>query len=109
MLQGSIQGILPVCYQCRARSQLPVRYLQNVLLVIGTTALSTVLGIIAVAAAVGLVQKPGGEPWTRGFGQYVGGLACGAPLGAVVGLVAGIGFIRAQEDSAVWSPVVWVG
>jgi hypothetical protein len=86
-----------------------VRYVQGILVIIGSTALSTVLGVLAIAALVGLFQRPGGEPWTRGFGQYIGGLVCGALLGALVGFVGSLGFIRAQDDNGPWHPIAWIG
>lgn len=86
-----------------------MRYLQNTLLIIGTTALSTVAGVFAVGALVGLFQRPGGEPWTRGFGQYIGGLVCGAPLGALAGFIGSISFVGAQSESRSWNPLVWIG
>lgn len=73
------------------------------------TALGAVLGFFAVAVVLSLVQRPGAEPWTAGFGQYIGGLVCGAPLGALVGLAASVGYVIAHEDVTLWSPLVWIG
>lgn len=86
-----------------------MRFLQNLLLIVGMTALSTVLGIFAVGAVVGLMQRPGGEPWTRGFGQYIGGLVCGAPGGAIAGLIGSLCLVGGRGDRDLWSPAVWVG
>lgn len=86
-----------------------MRYLQNLLLIIGTTALSTVAGIVGVGLLVALFQRPGGEPWTAGFGQYIGGLVCGTPLGALIGLVGSISFIFSQDETAPWNPIIWLG
>jgi hypothetical protein len=86
-----------------------VRYIQNLLFVIGTTALSTVAGAFAIGAVIALFQRPGGEPWTRGFGQYIGALVCGLPLGALVGLVGSVSFVLSRRERGIWSPFVWVG
>jgi hypothetical protein len=86
-----------------------MKYVQNLLLIIGTTALCTVLGILAVVVVTGLFQRPGQEPWTQAFGQYIGGLVCGAPLGALAGLVGSISFIFSQDETLPWSPIVWMG
>lgn len=86
-----------------------MRYIQSLLFVIGMTALGTVLGFFALAIVLSLFQRPGAEPWTEGFGQYIGGLVCGAPLGALSGLAASVGYVIAQEDSTPWSPLVWIG
>jgi hypothetical protein len=86
-----------------------MRFLQNILSTVGMTALSTVFGFLAVAALTALTQRPSEEPWTRGFGQYLGGLICGAPLGAAVGFLGSILFIRVQDGSVPWNPIVWLG
>jgi hypothetical protein len=85
-----------------------MRYLQNVLLLIGSTSLGTVLGFFALAAVVASMQRPGGEPWTAGFGQYLGGMICGLPLGALTGLGLGIAFMR-REQHKPWSGLVRAG
>jgi hypothetical protein len=86
-----------------------VRSLQDILLVIGSTALGTVLGYFGLIFAVASMQRPGGEPWQAGFGQYLGGLLCGAPLGSLVGLALGIGWISARGRARPWSLPVWLG
>jgi hypothetical protein len=86
-----------------------VRFLQNVLLVIGSTALGTSLGYFGLMFVIASMQRPGGEPWQAGFGQYLGGLICGAPLGSLAGLALSVGWIRARDESRVWSVLVWIG
>ncbi|MGQ0633988.1 MAG: hypothetical protein ACT4QC_05240 [Planctomycetaceae bacterium] len=86
-----------------------MRYIQNLLFVIGTTALSTIAGAFVIGAVVALLQRPGGEPWTRGFGQYIGALVCGLPLGALVGLVGSVSFVFSRGEHEVWSVFVWLG
>lgn len=86
-----------------------MRFVQKILLIVGLTALSTIVGVFAVGAAVALVQRPGGEPWTRGFGQYIGGLVCGAPLGALCGFGGSVAFVLSQDDDAPWPLPIWGG
>jgi hypothetical protein len=86
-----------------------MRYLQNLLFIIGATALSTIAGTLVIGVVVGLFQRPGGEPWTRGFGQYIGALVCGAPLGALLGLAGSISFVLSRSEGQTWSPFVSVG
>src|SRR5262249_33695280 len=49
------------------------------------------------------------EPSSRGFGQLMGGLFCGAPLGTLVGLLGSIGWLRARDEFRAWNPLVWMG
>ncbi|MGE3315713.1 MAG: hypothetical protein AB7O26_11425 [Planctomycetaceae bacterium] len=86
-----------------------MRIVQIVLLIVGMTALGTLLGTLGIVFVISLLQAPTGEPWTRGFGQYIGGMVCGAPLGATLGLVFSIVFIRAQVSWDVWPLNVWGG
>jgi hypothetical protein len=65
------------------------------------TAFGSVLGFAALAFL-------GGEPWLRGFGQLLGGLICGIPFGAVVGLSWAIYWIRARYESEAWNVIVWL-
>jgi hypothetical protein len=86
-----------------------VRSLQNVLLVIGSTALGTSLGYFGLILIIASMQRPGGEPWQAGFGQYLGGLICGAPLGSLAGLALCVGWIGTRDQPRVWSVFVWLG
>jgi hypothetical protein len=86
-----------------------VRFLQSVLLAIGGTALGTVLGYFGLILVIALMQRPGGEPWQAGFGQYLGGLLCGAPFGSLVGLTLSLRWIRSRDQSRVWSVFEWFG
>ncbi|MDG3007668.1 hypothetical protein [Paludisphaera mucosa] len=79
--------------------------LQNALRVVGSTALGVVLGFSAAVYLVAWGQKPGGEPWQAGMGQYFGGLFIGAPLGGLFGLALGVARMRRE----VWGPLVWAG
>jgi hypothetical protein len=86
-----------------------MRILQCVLLTAGLAALGTILGIAGIAFFVSLLQSNSGEPWQRGFGQYIGGFVCGAPLGAICGLIVGIAMARAQDGLENWSWMAWGG
>jgi hypothetical protein len=87
-----------------------LRILQNILLVVGAMSLGTFGAFCAVAFLLGSIQPDRHEePWTRGFGQALGGLICGAPLGALTGLAASLVWIGARHDRAAWSVVVWLG
>ncbi len=86
-----------------------MRSLQNVFLVIGSTALGTSLGYFGLILVIASMQRSGGEPWQAGFGQYLGGLICGAPLGSLAGLAFSVGWICAHDRSRVWSVLVWFG
>jgi hypothetical protein len=82
-----------------------MRYIQDVLLLNGSMLLGTVMCYFVLIAVVASMQRPGGEPWTAGFGQYLGGMICGLPLGALTGLGVGIAFMRRER----WSGLVWAG
>jgi hypothetical protein len=86
-----------------------VRPLQDVLLVIGSTALGTSLGYFGLILVIAAMQKPGDEPWQAGLGQYLGGLLCGAPLGSLAGLALSVGWMRARDRARVWSGFIWLG
>ena len=86
-----------------------MRFLQNVLLIIGTTALGTSVGYFGLILVIASMQRPGGEPSQMGIGQYLGGLFCGAPLGSLTGLALSVGWMRAREQPRVWSVFVWLG
>ncbi len=86
-----------------------MRILQGILFVIGGAALGTVLGFLGLAILVDLLQAPGGEPSSRGFGQYIGGLICGAPVGAITGLAGSLVYYRAQSRPGTWTLAVWGG
>jgi hypothetical protein len=86
-----------------------VRFLQNVHLVIGSTVLGTSLGYFGLILVIASMQRSGGEPWQAGFGQYLGGLTCGAPLGSLAGLAMSVGWMCARDQSRVWSVFVWFG
>jgi hypothetical protein len=85
--------------------QYVILLIQNVLLLIVSTAVGVMLGFLALAAVVASMQKPTTEPWLNGMGQLHGGLICGAPLGAIAGLVVGVALMRGE----VWSGWVWLG
>lgn len=87
----------------------PVRSLQNLLLILGSTALGTVLGYFGLILLIASLQRPGSEPWQAGFGQYLGGLICGAPLGSLLGLGLVIGWIRSRDPGPAWSVFIWLG
>ncbi len=86
-----------------------MRFLQAILLVIGSTALGTCLGYLGLILTIASLQRPGGEPWQAGFGQHLGGLICGAPLGSLIGLALSLGWMSAREESRAWDLPVWLG
>ena len=86
-----------------------MRFLQNLFLVIGSTALGTTLGYFGLMLVIASMQRPGGEPWQKAYGQYLGGLICGAPLGSLAGLALSLGYMLARDQSRVWSIFVWLG
>lgn len=78
-------------------------------MVIGSTALGTVLGYFGLILVIASMQRSGGEPWQAGFGQYLGGLICGAPLGSLAGLALSVGWMCTRDQPRVWSVFVWLG
>ncbi|QEH35868.1 hypothetical protein OJF2_44250 [Aquisphaera giovannonii] len=86
-----------------------VRFIRDALLVVGSAALGTSLGYFGLAMLAGAMARPGQEPWQTGFGQYLGGLFCGAPLGALAGVAAGVARIKTREDDAAWGIAAWAG
>jgi hypothetical protein len=89
-----------------------VRLLQNVLLVVGATALGVVacgLGLAFLALPV-LRSRPGQDPslnWGGGIAFAAFGI-CGGALGGVAGLVAAVRWI-ARRGSEPWGPMTWAG
>lgn len=86
-----------------------MRIFQNVLVVVGATALGTVLGFFGLALFIASLQRPGGEPWQAGYGQFLGGFFCGMPVGAIVGLVLSACWIMRREVHRGWGPLIWMG
>lgn len=86
-----------------------MRIVEIVLTIAGMTALGTVAGVLMIVSVIAMFQAPTGEPWTRGFGQYIGGLVCGAPFGAIGGLIFGITLARAQGWETRWPAAIWIG
>ena len=84
--------------------------LQNILFVVGSTALGMLLGVIMWWVMFeNFLMNPGEEPMGRGFGLLLGGLLFGAPLGAVVGLIGSIYCVFRQYQRGTWCGVVWWG
>lgn len=84
-----------------------MRLIQNVLRLVGGTALGTAAGFGGLVFLLTLLEKPG--EW-RGYGALLGGLFCGAPLGALVGLMAAFWWIgRRQGRDRLWGPTNWAG
>jgi peptidoglycan/LPS O-acetylase OafA/YrhL len=86
-----------------------MRFFQGLLLVVGSLALGTVAGFFAVAFLMDWMDTRREEPSSRGYGELMGGLFCGAPMGTLVALVGSVGWIRAQDEPRPWSPFVWLG
>lgn len=84
-----------------------MRFLQGFLLVVGSLVLGTVAGFFAVMILMDLMIPVRGEPSTRGYGSFVGGLFCGAPLGMLIALVGSVGWLRSRDEP--WSMFVWLG
>jgi hypothetical protein len=86
-----------------------MRLVQNILLLIGALALGAVSLCLLVGFLAYLVIRPGpGEGGFGGLGVIVAGVFCGAPIGALLGLVGAVRWM-AQHERRSWSPVVWVG
>jgi hypothetical protein len=86
-----------------------MRPLQNILLLIGATALASAWGCIAIAllGALTVFRARSGEDWGTAFGMMYAGGCCGLPLGALAGFAAALHIAReATED---WSMIVWIG
>jgi len=85
-----------------------VRLLQNILLLMGATALGFGLGALALYAGMSSVlTQPRGENFGGGL-IWVGLILCGGILGAFAGFGGAVRWI-AQHESRIWSPLVWIG
>lgn len=83
-------------------------WIQTGLLVIGMTALGTVLGFGSLLFGLSALEPKGGE-W-RGFGALLAGFFCGAPLGGIVGLAGVLWWVRNYPPrDSVWGPGIWAG
>lgn len=83
-----------------------MRFIQNTLLVIGAAALGTVPGFWCLAFPFSLIESKEG----RGFGSFMIGYGCGAPLGAILGFVGAVCWItRGQSRDTSWSVATWTG
>ena len=80
-----------------------MRWLQNMLLLIGATALGSAWGCIAIAllGAVTVFRARSGEDWGTAFGMMYAGACCGLPLGALAGFAGALDIAR--EESEDWS------
>lgn len=72
---------------------------------IGSTAPGMVLGCYGLIAPAALFQRPGGEPWQAGVGQYLAGLILGVPSGGLLGLGLGVALMRPEP----WALKTWLG
>jgi hypothetical protein len=86
-----------------------VRILQNILLMIGVTCLGTVLGSYALVCLIASLQRPGGQPAEEGYGQLLGVVFCGAPVGAIAGLVGSLYWIVGRREQREWNAPMWLG
>src|SRR5436305_13428613 len=86
-----------------------MRWLQNVLLLIGATALGSAWGCIAIAllGALTVFRARSGEDWGTAFGMMYAGGCCGLPLGAIAGFAGALSIAR--EESEDWSAMGWIG
>ena len=86
-----------------------MRWLQNMLLLIGATALGSAWGCIAIAllGALTVFRARSGEDWGTAFGMMYAGACCGLPLGALAGFAGALRIAR--EESEDWSAMVWIG
>jgi hypothetical protein len=82
-----------------------LRLLQNILVVVGAIC----VGLVATFYAFAILFANRGSPETRGYGIYIGGLFCVAPLGVIFGVMVSIGWLRASQHDALWSKFVWLG
>jgi hypothetical protein len=89
------------------KSTLTMRFVQNILLVIGVTALGTVLGSFFLGFLFLWLRQPTGE---RGLGLFLAVFFCGAPLGATLGLGGALWWIaRSGAGDACWDVASWTG
>ncbi|WP_165220532.1 hypothetical protein [Aquisphaera insulae] len=86
-----------------------MRFIRDSLLIVGSASLGTMLGFFGLVFLAGMMARPGQEPWQTGFGQYMGGLFCGAPLGLLSGIIAAFAWLRAREAPEGWDVFVWLG
>jgi hypothetical protein len=85
-----------------------VRHIQNILLLIGGTALG--MGASAIALYLGMrsvLTEPRGESF-GGAHIWVGLILCGGLLGAFLGFGISIRWI-AQHESRIWGLPIWAG
>ncbi len=81
---------------------------QNTLLVIGTTALGSGFGALALHLGLSMLAT---EPKGENFGGalfWIGMICCGGMLGGCGGFGGAVGWI-ARHESRTWSPLVWIG
>ena len=67
------------------------------------------VGLISTFYAFLFLFANRGAPETKGYGIYIGGLFCVAPLGVILGLMVSISWLRARQHHAIWSKFVWLG
>jgi hypothetical protein len=85
-----------------------VQFLQNTLLMIGSTALGTVLTGTTLYLGMSVIfTVPKGENF-GGAGIWLGCIICGGVLGACVGFWAGLRWI-AYNQGTTWGLMVWLG
>jgi hypothetical protein len=90
-----------------------MRWLENLLLVVGLTTLGLTfggLGLAAFAVVVVFRGRAGQQPsmnWGSLYGA-IGALICGGFLGALVGFAWGINCIRERDDRP-WPLTAWLG
>jgi cytochrome bd-type quinol oxidase subunit 2 len=82
-----------------------LRLLQNIAVVVGAICVA----LVSTFYAFVILIADKGDPETRGYGIYIGGLFCVAPLGVILGVMASILWIRARRHDALWSKFVWLG
>lgn len=84
--------------------------LQNVLIVVGSVAVGTLLGVITVWVMIySFLITSRTDPTGTTMSLWFGGLFFGVPLGAIAGLIGSIYGVRSQCRRDTWSRVVWVG
>lgn len=85
-----------------------MRYIQNILLVIGATAFGGLAGGLGSFFVMSSLFK---EPRSENFGGaliWVACVACGAALMALAGLVGAL-YRIARHEPKPWSLIVWIG